>query len=134
MTCREFELSPEMKIFRFDPKASKEDEQFGSVKAIIARVLQLDNNAEVNAVHIHPSEHLSVQQAMTQQLFLIVNGEGWVKSESGEITTVKQGQAIFWGESELPESGTDLGMTAVIIGNINIDPVKLMPLLQEDKS
>jgi hypothetical protein len=34
----------------------------------------------------------------------------------------------------LPESGTDSGMTAVIIGNIDIDPVKLMPLLQEEKS
>jgi hypothetical protein len=123
-----------MKIYRFDPEVGKEDEPFGSVKAIIARVLQLDNKAEVNAVYIHPGEHVTVQQAMTQQLFLIVNGEGWVKNVSGEKKTVRQGQAIFWGESELPESGTEAGMTAVIIGNIDIDPVKLMPLLQEDKS
>jgi hypothetical protein len=123
-----------MKIYRFDTEAGKEDEPFGSVKAIIARVLQLDNKAEVNAVYINPGEHLSVQQAMSQQIFLIVNGEGWVKSEPSEKKTVQQGQAVFWGESELPESGTDSGMTAVIIGNIDIDPVKLMPLLQEEKS
>ena len=123
-----------MKIYRFDPEVGKDDEPFGSVKAIIARVLQLDNKAEINAVYIHPGEHISVQQAMTQQLFLLVDGEGWMQNDSGEKKTVKQGQAIFWGESELPESGTESGMTAVIIGNINIDPVKLMPLLQEDKS
>lgn len=123
-----------MKIYRFDPEVSQEHEQFGSVKAIIARVLQLDDRAEINAVYLHPSEHLSVQQVMMQQLFLLVDGEGWMKNESGEKKTVRQGQAAFWGESEMPELGTELGMTAVIIGNINIDPVKLMPLLQEDKS
>lgn len=122
-----------MKIYYFDPKLGKEDGPFGNVKAIIARVLQLDNRAEINAVYIHPGEQLSVQQVMSQQMFLLVDGEGWVKNESGEKKTVTQGQAIFWGESELPESGTESGMTAVIIGNINIDPVKLRPLLQEDK-
>lgn len=123
-----------MKIYRFNPEVGKDDEPFGSVKAILARVLQLDDKAEVNAVYVHPGEQLSVQQSMTQQLFLIVNGDGWVKNVSGEKKTVQQGKAIFWGESELPESGTESGMTAVIIGNVNIDPVKLMPLLQEDKS
>jgi hypothetical protein len=122
-----------MKIYHFDPEVGQEHEQFGSVKAIIARVLQLDNRAEINAVYLHPGEHLSVQQVMSQQLFLLVDGAGWVKNKSGEKKTVRQGQAIFWGESELPESGTESGMTAVIIGNIDIDPVKLMPLLQEDK-
>ena len=123
-----------MKIYRFDTEVGKEDGPFGSVKAIIARILQLDNKAEINAVYVHPGEHVSVQQVISQQLFLIVDGEGWVKNKSGEKMTVQQGQAIFWGESELPESGTDSGMSAVIIGNIDIDPVKLLPLLQEDKS
>jgi hypothetical protein len=123
-----------MKIYHFDLEAGEKDEAFGSVKAIITRVLQLDNKAEVNAVYIHPGEHVSVKQAMTQQLFLLVDGTGWVQNNFGERKTVQQGQAIFWGESELPESGTDSGMTAVIIGNINIDPVKLLPLLQEEKS
>ncbi len=122
-----------MRIYRFDPEVGQEDEQFGSVKAIIARVLQLDDRAEINAVYIHPDERISVQQVMTQQLFLLVDGEGWVKHEVSEKKTVRQGQAVFYGESELPELGTESGMTAVIIGNIVIDPVKLMPLLQEDK-
>ena len=122
-----------MKIYRFDSEVGKEDEPFGSVKAIIARVLQLDDRAEINAVYIHPGEHLSVHQVMTQQLLLLVNGEGWVKDKSGAKMAVTQGQAIFWGESELPESGTESGMTAVIIGNINIDPVKVMPFLQEEE-
>jgi len=122
-----------MKIYRFNPEVVKDDEPIGSVKAILDRVLQLDNKAEINAVYIHPNVHLSVQQEMTQQLFLLVDGEGWVMNEAGEKKTVRQGQAVFWGESELPESGSESGMTAVIIGNINIDPAKLMPLLQEDK-
>jgi len=122
-----------MKIYRFNPEIGQGDEQFGSVKTIIARVLQLDGRAEINAVYINPGEHLSVQQVMRQQLFLLVDGEGWMQSESGEKKTVRQGQAIFWEKGEWHESGSETGMTAVIIEAGNIDPAKFIPLLQEDE-
>ncbi len=123
-----------MKIFLFDPEAGKEDGQFGSVKAIIARAVQLDNEAKVNAVYLHPNNIISHPQTLTQGLFLIAEGEGWVKSKPDEKLVVRQGQAIFWEIDESHESGTETGMTAVIIEGINIDPAKLMPLLQEDNS
>ena len=80
-----------MKLYCFDPQVGKEDGPFGSAKVIIARVLQLDDRAEINAVYIHPNERVSVQQVMAQQMFLLVDGEGWVQSESGEKKTVRQG-------------------------------------------
>lgn len=123
-----------MKIYRFDPEIGKEDGQHGSVKAIISAVIQLDERTEINAVYIHPNERIRVQQAMSQQLFLLVDGRGWVKNEAGKKVSVTQGQAVFWEENELPESGTESGMTAVIIGNVQIDPDQLMPLLWEDKT
>ena len=121
-----------MKIFQFELETGNDEGQFGSVKAIIAKVVQLDNEAKINAVYLHPNKSISYPPAMTQHLFLLVDGEGWIKSESGEIQAVRQGQAIFWENDEWHESGTDSGMTAVIIDNINIQPVELMPLLQED--
>jgi quercetin dioxygenase-like cupin family protein len=122
-----------MKIFRFDPEAGKEDEQFGSVKAVISKVLQLDDRAEINAVYFRPHESISHQQTVTQRLFLLVKGHGWMKSEGGKFT-VTEGQAILWDKDEWHETGTEIGMTAVIIEAEYIDSIELIPLLQEDES
>ena len=122
-----------MKIYRFNPRVDREDEQLDSVKAIIAKVLQLDNNAKVNAVYLHPNERISHQQALTQQLLLVVDGEGWMMSRTNELSTIRAGQAIFWEANEIQESGTETGITAVIIEGEKIDSSKLMPPLQEDE-
>jgi len=122
-----------MEFYRFDPLVDREKEQFGGVKAVVSKVLYLDDRAKVNAVYIHPNERVSHQYAQTQQLIMIVDGEGWVKSGKGEIYAIKKGQAAFWKINELHESGTETGMTAVIIEGIDIDPIELVPPLQEDK-
>ncbi|MGB7876713.1 MAG: hypothetical protein WBL25_20205 [Anaerolineales bacterium] len=122
-----------MKIFRFEPEAGKEDDQFGSLKAIIARVVQMDDEAKINAIYLQPNKSMSHQQAMTQQLFLLVKGNGWVRSESDKILAITEGQAMLWEKDEWHESGTENGMTAVIIETVNIQPAELMPLLQEDE-
>ena len=120
-----------MKIFRFDLESGQGEGQFGSVKAIIARAVQLDNEAKVNAVYLHPDRNIIEPQALTQQLFLIVEGDGWVKGESDNELAIRQGQALFWEIAEPHELGTETGITAVIIECVNVDSAELMPLLQE---
>ena len=122
-----------MKIFRFDPEVGKEIEQFGSVKAIISKVVHLDDEAVVNCVYIRPNGKLGYHQAASQQLFLLVEGQGWIRGETEEKLAVHEGQAIYWEQGEWHETGSENGMTAVIIEGINVDPAELMPLLQEDE-
>jgi quercetin dioxygenase-like cupin family protein len=122
-----------MKIYRFDPEVGKKIEQFGSVKAIISRIVHLEDDAVVNCVYIRPHGKIGGHQAVTQQMFLLVEGKGWVRSEFGGKLTIREGQAIFWEKGEWHESGTETGMTAVIIEGINVDPAELMPPLQEDE-
>jgi quercetin dioxygenase-like cupin family protein len=121
-----------MKIFCFDPEVGQEIEQFGSVKAIIAKILHLENEAAISGVYIRPNGKLGHHQAVTSQLFLLVQGDGWVRGETEEKVIVHEGQAIFWEQGEWHESGSEKGMTAVIIEGIHIDPAELMPPLQED--
>ena len=122
-----------MKIFRFDPEVGKEIEQFGSVKAIISKVVHLDDEAVVNCVYIRPNGKLGYHQAASQQLFLLVEGQGWIRGETEEKLAVHEGQAIYWEQGEWHETGSENGMTAVIIEGINIDAAELMPHLQEDE-
>lgn len=122
-----------MKIFRFDPEVGQEVEQFGSVKAIISKILHLENEAAISSVYIRPNGKLGHHQAVTSQLFLLVQGEGWIRGETEEKLAIREGRAIFWEQGEWHESGTETGMTAVIIEGINIDPAELMLPLQEDE-
>jgi mannose-6-phosphate isomerase-like protein (cupin superfamily) len=117
-----------MKIFRFDPEVGQEVEQFGSVKAIISKILHLENEAAISSVYIRPNGKFGHHQAVTPQLFLFVQGEGWVRGETDEKLAVREGQAIF------SEQGTETGMTAVIIEGIHIDPAELMLPLQENET
>jgi quercetin dioxygenase-like cupin family protein len=121
-----------MKIYRFDAGVGREIDQFGSVKAIISKIVHLDDEAVINGVYIRPNGKIGYHQAVAPQLFLLVEGEGWVRAESDEKRAIKAGQAIFWERDEWHESGTETGMTAVIIEGIKIDPAKLMPPVQED--
>lgn len=120
-----------MKIFRFDLEVGQGVEQFGNVKAIISKILHLENEAAISSVYIRPNGKLGHHQAVTSQLFLLVQGEGWIRGETEEKLAVREGWAIFWEQGEWHESGTETGMTAVIIEGINIDPAELMLPLQE---
>jgi quercetin dioxygenase-like cupin family protein len=122
-----------MEIFRFDPEAGKEIEQFGSVKAIISKILHLEEEAVISSVYVQPGGKIGYHQAVTPQLFLLVQGEGWVKGEIDETLAVQEGQAIFWEQGEWHESGSEKGMIAVIIEGVRFDPAKLMPLLKRDE-
>ena len=122
-----------MKIYRFDVEVGEEIEQFGSVKAIISRIVHLEAEAAVNVAYIHPMGRIGYHQAVAPQLFLLVEGEGWVRDEFDEIFPIKEGQAVFWEQNEWHESGSETGMTAVIIEGVSFDPAELMPLLQKDE-
>jgi quercetin dioxygenase-like cupin family protein len=122
-----------MKIFRFDPEVGKEIEQFGSGKAIISRIVHLSDEAVINCAFIRPHGKLGYHQAAVPQLFLLVQGEGWIRGETDEKLAVREGQAIFWERGEWHETGTETGMTAVIIESIHMEPAKLMPLVQGEE-
>ena len=73
-----------MKIYRFDVDVGKEIEQFGSVKAIVSRILHLEDKAEISSVYIRPGGNIGRHRAVVPQLFLVVQGEGWVSGGTNE--------------------------------------------------
>ena len=52
-------------------------------------------------------------------LFLVVQGEGWVHGEESDRTRIRAYQAAYWEKGEWHESGTETGMTAIIIEGEN---------------
>ena len=46
---------------------------------------------------------------------MIVQGEGWVSGPDGEQRPVAAGTVVFWEAGEEHESGTESGLTAIVV-------------------
>jgi quercetin dioxygenase-like cupin family protein len=73
-------------------------------------------------MRVQPGGMTSAHAAVTNQLFLVVEGEGWVRSAPGGPVVIKSGQAAFWTASENHESGSDTGMVVIILEGSDVGP------------
>lgn len=111
-----------MKIFRFDAEVGQRIEQFGSTKVVLSAIARLSAEAQVSCIHIGPVGKIGDHPAVVPQLFVVVKGEGWVRSEMGEPVPIRSGQAAFWETGEGHAAGSTNGMTAIVIESSTLDP------------
>ncbi len=109
-----------MKIFQFGPEVGKRIDQYQSSGFIISGVAHLPGEAFVNCAYLSSNGWIGYHQAAAPQLFLVVQGEGWVRGESSDKISIKTGQAAYWEKGEWHEAGTETGMTAIIIEGENL--------------
>jgi quercetin dioxygenase-like cupin family protein len=101
-----------VKIVRFDP--SRPITEHGSSGATVVGVARMDGRAQVVCIRLGPGGRVGEHPATVPQLFLVVAGSGWVRA-GGDRHDVEAGSAAYWEPNELHESGTDDGMTAVVV-------------------
>jgi hypothetical protein len=116
-----------MKIYRFDEKTGKRVDKFGS-DLFFSRIAWLNGAAKVSCFHLAPNGKVGYHQAVTPQLFLVVQGSGWARDEVSEPIPVTANQAVFWDKDEWHESGTNTGLTAIVIESESLNPSELIPL------
>jgi len=112
-----------MKIFHFDSEVGKGVDAHGSSGFVISRIAHLLDEAVVNCAYLERDGVIGFHQATIPQLFLVVQGDGWVRSESPERISIRAGQAAHWEKGEWHESGTETetGMTAIILESARFD-------------
>ncbi|HEX6270238.1 MAG TPA: hypothetical protein VFZ43_08390 [Anaerolineales bacterium] len=93
----------------------------------MSQVVHLFDEAVVNCAYLDTGGVIGYHQATLPQLFLVVQGKGWVRGEAADRIPIKTGQAAYWERGEWHESGTESGMTAIIIEGSKFDPGELMP-------
>jgi quercetin dioxygenase-like cupin family protein len=116
-----------MRLFRFDASVGRPIDQFGSTQLMLSPIARTTGQVQIVCMHIGPAGLVGFHQADPAQLFLVVAGEGWVRSETPEQVPIQAGQAAFWESGEWHESGSDTGMTAIVIEGQTLDPGQLMP-------
>lgn len=114
-----------MKLYRFDQEVGKPISAFGS-SFTMSRIGQYNGEFHIGCMHLEEGGLVGRHDAVVNQLFLVITGEGWVSDASGTKTSIKSGEAAFWVKGENHESGTKTGMVAMVIEGEKLDPEAFM--------
>ncbi len=119
-----------MKIYDFGPDRGVRIEKFDS-EFIFSKIVRFNAETKVSCFYLNPNGIVGYHQAVTPQLFLVVQGNGWVRGDiSGRIPIV-QYQAAFWEENEWHEAGTETGITAIVVEGETLNPSEYMQINQD---
>jgi quercetin dioxygenase-like cupin family protein len=89
--------------------------------SINARVRRLAAEAHAVVIEIAPGGVVARHSAVVPQLFVVVSGSGWVSGAGGEREAIRAGEAVLWAQGEEHESGSDDGMTALVVEAESLD-------------
>lgn len=101
-----------MKLVAFD--RAHAITHFNSNGAEIAGVAQCAGETRVSLLQLAAGGIVGEHPAASPQLFLVLAGSGWVRVGE-DRRTIEPGQAAVWEAGERHESGSDSGLTAVIV-------------------
>jgi len=117
-----------VKIFSFGRDRGLHIDRYGSdfVISRLARTADL----HVGCVYVDPSGSVGHHPASTCQLFIVVQGEGWVQGEDQRRIAMKTGAAAFWEPGERHGAGTETGMMALVVEGdvLGGDPEDIGPM------
>ncbi|NGZ76651.1 cupin domain-containing protein [Saccharibacillus alkalitolerans] len=104
-----------MRIYSFGRESGRAVEAFGSHGLTVAGILGGSGETHMVCMHIEAGGEVGRHEAVSEQLFLVVQGEGWVSGQDGAKTPIGPGQAAYWEKGEHHASGSAGGMTAVVV-------------------
>ena len=83
--------------------------------SLAARVKRLAGDAHVVVIEVAPGGVVARHPAVGAQLFAVVLGSGWVSGGDGRREAISAGEAVLWEPGEEHESGSDAGLTALVV-------------------
>ena len=89
--------------------------------SVSAQVRRLTAGAHVVVIEVEPGGLVGRHPAAAFQLFTVVSGSGWVSGGDGEREPIAAGQAVVWEPGEEHESGSDAGMTVLVVEAESLD-------------
>ena len=71
--------------------------------------------AHVAVAILAPGGVIGRHAADVPQLFVVVEGSGWVAGGDAERVEIAAGDAVLWDAGEEHEAGTDAGMVSLVV-------------------
>jgi len=102
-------------------RAFREGRSIGEFGSVGASVLGVTRSGHVVVISVGAGGRLGRHGAGSEQLVLVVSGSGWVSGSDGERVSIRAGEAAIWSAGEEHESGSDEGMTALVVEAAQLD-------------
>lgn len=99
---------------------------------VATRLIRDGVGIRVGYMFFKKGDRVEFHEASVDQLFLVINGEGWVAGTDRDSVEIHKGEAAFWKQGEMHEAGTEKGMEVICIEGKNLDEYNT-PVLQFDK-
>jgi hypothetical protein len=122
-----------MDLFRFDAAVGRTITRYDSINFVMSPIMRPQEAqpiGHIGCMHIGAGGVVGYHQATVPQLFLVVQGDGWVTSTERVHQPIATGQAAFWQQGEWHESGSDEGMTVIVIEAEQLDPAAWMTAVE----
>lgn len=103
-----------MKIYQFDKEVGKKIAMFQS-NFVMSKVVQSNGALHVGCMHLPENGIVGYHEAVTDQLFIVVQGEGYVCGNDKVKVPIQAGEVAFWKKGEKHESSTETGMMAIVL-------------------
>jgi quercetin dioxygenase-like cupin family protein len=121
-----------MRLYRFDPTASRPVVAYGSSGAAVAHILRAGTACSAVAIHLEPGGMLGAHPAAQDQLFLVVAGGGRFCGAEDIRYDALPGRAAFWHQGEVHETRAGAGgLTAIVIEGEGLADAIVLPRWEE---
>jgi hypothetical protein len=104
-----------MQIIEFSRAHAKPIDVYDSVAASNVRLGSGRGEAYVYCVHFDQNGQIGEHPAGFAQLFLVVQGEGWVMGADRVRVPIAAGQGAYFSPGELHSKGSETGMTVIMV-------------------
>lgn len=114
-----------MTLYNFEPQPDMSVTRYGSRNLTIQPLLRVAHETMLHCMVLAANGLVGYHQTVSNQLFMVVAGEGWVRGESEQEHPISAGQAAFWQAGEWHAARTDRGLTALVIEGGDVSPAQL---------
>lgn len=104
-----------MQLLSFGPERATPISEYRSQQASAVALANGHGEAHVYCLHLDPGGEIGAHEAGFAQLFLVVEGSGWVSGSDGKRHRLGQGQGALIARGEVHGKGTASGMTAIMV-------------------
>lgn len=101
-------------------------DRFGTrhVRLWQAGILDGAKQTRVHVARFEKDSLLGRHPTKMWQLFMVIEGSGWVSGEDQVQFPISTGQAVLWHPGEEHDSGSEIGMSVLIVAS-STDPRKV---------
>ncbi len=111
-----------MRVIEFSRSSAQPIALFGSVAASSVRIGDGSGEAHVYCIYFEPGGFIGEHPTGFGQLFLVMEGAGWVSGADGSRVPLAAGQGAYFENGERHAKGTESGMTALMVQVSELQP------------